>query len=100
MKFVNIIFSWLLIIPVRIYQWVLSPWLPNACRYNPTCSHYAINSLKIHGPVKGLFLATRRIFSCHQWGGWGWDPVPEKTQFTWKKPEAQKNRPFEPEEEL
>jgi putative membrane protein insertion efficiency factor len=100
MKILSLIFSWLLIIPVKLYQWVLSPWLPGACRYNPTCSHYAIDSLKTHGPLKGLFLATRRIVSCHQWGGWGWDPVPEKNQFTWKKPGAQKSRPFEPEEEL
>jgi putative membrane protein insertion efficiency factor len=95
MRQVNTFFSFLLIIPVKIYQWVLSPWLPGACRYTPTCSHYAVDALKKHGPIKGLFLAVRRIFSCHQWGGWGWDPVPEKDAFSWKKPEAQKNRPFE-----
>ncbi|MBI9068517.1 MAG: membrane protein insertion efficiency factor YidD [Salinivirgaceae bacterium] len=89
------IFSIILIIPIKIYQWVLSPWLPNACRYSPTCSHYAIDALKIHGPIKGFFLAIRRIFSCHQWGGWGNDQVPTKENFTWKKPEAQKRRPFE-----
>lgn len=94
MNLIASVFSFLLIIPVKIYQWIISPWLPGACRYNPTCSHYAIDALKIHGPIKGMFLATRRIFSCHQWGGHGWDAVPNKENFTWKKPEAQKNRPF------
>lgn len=94
MELLKTIFSFLLIVPVKFYQWIISPWLPNSCRYNPTCSHYTIEALKKHGPLKGLFLATRRIFSCHQWGGWGWDPVPEKDKFTWKKPEAQKKRPF------
>lgn len=74
---------------------MISPWLPNACRYNPTCSHYAIDSLKKHGPVKGFYMAIRRILSCHQWGGWGWDPVPEK--FSWRKPKAQIKRPFDEE---
>lgn len=91
-------FSYILIVPVKLYQWLISPWLPNACRYNPTCSHYAIDSLKKHGPIKGFYMATRRIFSCHQWGGWGWDPVPDS--FSWKKPQAQKKRPFEDGEEL
>jgi len=52
--------------------------LPNSCRYNPTCSAYAVEALKIHGPVKGLLFATRRILSCHPWGGHGYDPVPPK----------------------
>jgi putative membrane protein insertion efficiency factor len=95
MYYINVFFSFLLIIPVKLYQWVLSPWLPNACRYTPTCSHYTIDALKTHGPIKGLYLGIRRIFSCHQWGGFGWDPVPEKEHFTWKKPEAQKYRKFE-----
>lgn len=94
MQILGRVFSILLIVPVKIYQWVISPWLPNSCRYSPTCSHYAIDSLKTHGPIKGVFLAVRRIFSCHQWGGHGWDPVPKKDGFTWKKPEAQKRRPF------
>ncbi len=98
MKWFLMVFSWMLIFPVKLYQWVLSPWLPNACRYSPTCSHYTVTALKIHGPLKGLFLGVRRIFSCHQWGGWGWDPVPDKENFTWKKPEVQKRRPFDIEE--
>ena len=66
----------LLIIPVKIYQWVISPVLPSTCRYEPTCSSYAIEALKLHGPVKGLLMGTRRILSCNPWGGHGYDPVP------------------------
>ena len=98
MKIVNQILSLLLMIPIKAYQWFISPWLPGACRYTPSCSHYALDALKTHGPFKGLYLATRRIFSCHQWGGWGWDPVPDKEHFTWKKPEAQKHRHFDADE--
>jgi putative membrane protein insertion efficiency factor len=66
----------ILILPIKLYQVVLSPFLPNACRYTPTCSHYAVQALRKHGPLKGLFLATKRILSCHPWGGHGHDPVP------------------------
>lgn len=90
LKYISIFLSYILIIPIKIYQWFISPWLPNSCRYTPTCSHYAIEALKTHGIIKGFFLAIRRIFSCHQWGGHGYDPVPDKEKFTWKKPKAQK----------
>lgn len=70
--------SYLLMIPVKVYQWVISPILPNACRYNPTCSAYMIEALKIHGPFKGLWLGAKRIGRCHPWGGQGDDPVPPK----------------------
>lgn len=86
--------AFVLIIPIKIYQWFISPWLPSSCRYTPSCSHYAIDALKKQGPIKGFYIGLRRILSCHQWGGHGWDPVPEKDEFTWKKPEAQKKRPF------
>lgn len=66
----------LLIVPIRIYQMVLSPLLPNACRFQPTCSHYSIEAIAKHGPIKGLWLAIRRISRCHPWGGHGHDPVP------------------------
>lgn len=68
----------LLTIPVKIYQWMISPLLPATCRYEPTCSTYAIEALKVHGPFKGLIMGTRRILSCHPWGGHGYDPVPPK----------------------
>jgi putative membrane protein insertion efficiency factor len=65
-------------VPVKLYQWVISPILPNACRYDPTCSQYMLEALKVHGPIKGLWLGTKRISRCHPWGGFGYDPVPEK----------------------
>lgn len=68
--------SRLLIAPIRLYQLAISPMLPPSCRYRPTCSHYAIEALARHGPVKGGWLALRRIARCHPWGGAGYDPVP------------------------
>ena len=74
--FLFYLLGWPLILLIRIYQWVLSPLIGPKCRYQPTCSHYAVEALKKHGPVKGFWLALRRIASCHPWGGSGWDPVP------------------------
>lgn len=65
-----------LIFPVKIYQWVISPMIGPSCRYTPTCSAYSIEALKKHGPLKGLWLSIKRILSCNPWGGSGYDPVP------------------------
>ncbi len=62
---------------VKIYQWVISPWLPRSCRHYPTCSNYTIQALKKHGPIKGLILSSWRIIRCNPWGTSGNDPVPE-----------------------
>lgn len=68
----------ILIFPIRVYQYTLSPLLgPNKCRYNPTCSHYAIEAIREWGPIKGTWMGIRRIASCHPWGGHGYDPVPK-----------------------
>jgi hypothetical protein len=61
---------------IKIYQWVISPWLGPKCRYTPTCSQYGIEALRKHGVFKGLWLTARRVASCHPWGGSGYDPVP------------------------
>jgi hypothetical protein len=61
---------------VRGYQLFLRPLLPPACRYQPTCSEYALEALRTHGAARGGWLAARRICRCHPWGGSGWDPVP------------------------
>ncbi|MCU4155947.1 membrane protein insertion efficiency factor YidD [Carboxylicivirga sp. A043] len=66
----------LLLIPVKLYQWFISPVLGASCRYTPTCSQYTIEALKKHGPFKGLYLSIKRILSCNPWGGHGHDPVP------------------------
>lgn len=64
------------IVLIRIYQNLISPILPNACRYTPTCSQYGIEAIKKHGAFKGGWLTLKRIASCNPWGGHGHDPVP------------------------
>lgn len=61
---------------VRGYRLVLSPWLGQNCRYQPTCSVYMIEALEQHGALKGLWLGLKRLGRCHPWGGSGYDPVP------------------------
>jgi putative membrane protein insertion efficiency factor len=63
---------------IRIYQYAISPLFPSTCRYQPTCSYYSVEALKRHGLFYGGWLAIKRIFSCHPYGGSGFDPVPEK----------------------
>ena len=65
----------LLLLPIVFYQRVISPFTPPACRFTHTCSEYARQALIKHGPVKGLWLAFKRIMRCHPWGGSGYDPV-------------------------
>lgn len=64
------------ILPIRFYQLCISPMLPNACRFTPTCSQYAVEAIMKHGIFRGSWLALRRILRCHPWGGSGYDPVP------------------------
>jgi putative membrane protein insertion efficiency factor len=61
---------------VKFYQNFISPLTPASCRYSPTCSQYTLEALQKHGLFKGGRLALKRIFSCHPWGGNGYDPVP------------------------
>ena len=63
---------------IRFYQKIISPILPNVCRYKPSCSEYFIEALQIHGVFRGTFLGIKRILKCHPWGGSGYDPVPQK----------------------
>jgi len=64
------------IVLIRLYQLILSPLLPNSCRFTPTCSQYGLEAFKKYGPLKGLFLTVRRIARCRPGGGSGYDPVP------------------------
>ena len=66
----------LLIVMVKFYRGAISPMFPPACRFTPTCSQYALEALRRHGPLRGSWLALRRILRCHPWGGSGYDPVP------------------------
>ena len=76
------------IFPIRLYQYILSPILQGVfgmrCRYEPSCSYYTVDAIKEWGVMKGLYLGTKRILSCHPWGGHGFDPVP-------KNPKNKKN---------
>jgi putative membrane protein insertion efficiency factor len=60
---------------VRVYQMCVSPFLLPCCRFYPSCSEYAIDAVNCHGPVKGLYLALRRLLRCHPWHRGGYDPV-------------------------
>jgi len=64
------------ILLVKIYQLVISPWLGPKCRFNPSCSHYAIEAFNKHGLFRGFWLTINRIARWHPWGGSGYDPVP------------------------
>jgi putative membrane protein insertion efficiency factor len=66
----------LLVVLVRGYQLAISPLLPPACRYTPTCSQYAVEALQRHGALRGTWLAARRLFRCHPFRRGGYDPVP------------------------
>ena len=61
---------------IRLYRLTLSPWLGRSCRFQPSCSRYAIEALERHGALRGSRLAATRIARCHPWGGSGYDPVP------------------------
>jgi uncharacterized protein len=68
-----------LILLVRGYQLMISPYFPSSCKYTPTCSHYAIGALRSHGAIKGFWLSVTRILRCHPWAEGGHDPVPPHT---------------------
>ncbi len=70
--------KWLIIGPVRFYQWCISPFLPSSCRHSPTCSEYMIQAVREWGILRGTALGMKRLSKCHPWGTSGYDPVPSK----------------------
>ena|GEM_PF-326160 len=74
--------SYIFLIPIYLYRLIISPFLPSSCIYRPSCSQYAVESIKQHGVIKGLILAVTRITRCHGLYEGGNDPVPER--FSWK----------------
>ena len=62
---------------IRAYQWVFAGRI-SPCRYEPSCSNFALGSLETHGLLRGSWMAVRRLSRCHPWGGHGWDPVPPR----------------------
>ena len=67
--------TYILIKFIKLYKFLISPFIGHSCRYLPTCSEYCIDALKTHGFVKGLFLSFKRILSCNPWSSGGFDPV-------------------------
>ena len=76
MKIIKLLFSWLFLTIIKLYQLFLSPFLGASCRFTPTCSQYGVEAIKKHGPFYGGWLTLKRIASCHPWGKHGHDPVP------------------------
>jgi putative membrane protein insertion efficiency factor len=70
------IFSFLFLVLIKAYQFLLSPLLGNNCRFTPSCSHYGLEAIQKYGPFKGGWLTLKRIGRCHPWGAHGHDPVP------------------------
>jgi putative membrane protein insertion efficiency factor len=76
MKAIKLIFSWIFLAIIKVYQLLISPLLGSNCRFTPTCSQYGVEAIKKHGPFKGGWLTLKRIGRCHPWGKHGPDPVP------------------------
>mgnify|MGYP002411158067 FL=1 len=76
MKILSQILKSLLIFPIKLYKWIISPLLGNNCRHTPSCSKYSIDAIKTHGAFWGFLLACGRILRCNPWGTHGYDPVP------------------------
>ncbi len=84
----------LLIALVKGYRFFLSPCLGSACRFEPTCSRYALDALQLHGAASGTYLSVRRVLRCHPWCDGGLDPVPRAALFsTLLTPSSEKTRP-------
>lgn len=71
--------SWLLLRAIRLYQGTISPLLPNSCRYEPSCSRYAYEAIERYGAARGVWLAVKRLSRCRPGGGYGYDPVPDRS---------------------
>jgi putative membrane protein insertion efficiency factor len=76
-----------LVLPIRLYQRLLSPLLGPRCRFYPSCSDYAAQAMLKHGALRGIYLGVRRLLRCHPWNPGGFDDVPET--FTWRRTKVQ-----------
>ncbi|MBN2492378.1 MAG: membrane protein insertion efficiency factor YidD [Planctomycetes bacterium] len=64
-----------IVLAIRCYQQLVSPALPPACRFHPTCSEYMLEAVQKRGPLRGIWMGIKRVGRCHPWGGSGYDPV-------------------------
>jgi len=80
LSLISVFCKWLLLAPIWLYRWCISPFTPPACRFQPVCSVYAIEAIRQHGAWFGFWLAVKRLSRCHAWeklgGKQGFDPVP------------------------
>ena len=75
-----------LVAPIRLYQRFISPALPRRCKYHPSCSEYAVQSIRTYGVLRGLVLAAWRLLRCNPWSYGGYDPVEAQTIFRTRTP--------------
>ena len=80
--------AWVLLLPIKLYRKAISPFLPPACRFYPSCSAYAVEALTRHGAGRGSYLALRRLLRCGPWTPPGRDPVPETFSWRYRRPET------------
>ena len=77
---INRVLASLILLPIKLYQLCISPFIGSRCRFYPTCSSYAVDAINSHGPIKGSILAIKRISRCHPWSDGGYDPVPDTAE--------------------
>ncbi len=68
--------SEVLVLLIRVYQWTIRPFIGANCRFEPSCSHYAVDALRLHGPARGALLSAKRVLRCNPWHPGGYDPAP------------------------
>jgi len=73
--------KFIFLLPVHVYRYCISPFLPSRCIYTPTCSAFMIEAVQVHGILRGGFLGLKRIFRCHPWAKGCYDPVPVNIQY-------------------
>jgi putative membrane protein insertion efficiency factor len=78
----------ILVAPIRVYQWLISPLLGDTCKYYPSCSEYAAQAIERFGILRGLVLAAWRLLRCNPWSHGGFDPVEEQRLFKSRAPAA------------
>lgn len=79
MKVVIAVLKFIVLLPVRLYQGMISPFFPASCRHEPTCSAYMVEAVQEWGPFKGFWMGLKRLGKCQPWGTHGHDPVPKNT---------------------
>lgn len=78
----------IVVAPIRLYQRIISPLLPRTCKYEPTCSHYAVDAVRTEGVLRGFVLAGWRILRCNPWSHGGYDPVSAQRVFRSRRPSS------------